>query len=93
MLFVRRGLVKKRMFYKELLPVSECIVLFIERFINSRVQTISCFLSFLSDLKLKLKVVLPCDKLIAAISDVQNCDLLGRIQFVKINNISLNIIQ
>ena len=26
MLFVRRGLVKKRMFYKELLPVSEFII-------------------------------------------------------------------
>ena len=51
------------------------------------------FLNFLSDLKLKLKVVLPCDKLIAAISDVQNCDLLGRIRLVKFNNISLNIIQ
>ena len=74
MLFVRRGLVKKRMFYKELLPVSECIVLFIER-LNSRVQTILCFLSFLS----------------AAISDVQNGDLLGRIRLVKFNNI--NIIQ
>ena len=92
MLFVRRGLVKKRMFYKELLPASECIVLFIER-LNSRVQTILCFLSFLSDLELKLKVMLPCDKLIAAISDVQNCDLLGRIRLVKFNNISLNIIQ
>ena len=47
--------------------------------------------SFLSDLELKLKVVLPCDKLIAAISDVQNGDLLGRIRLVKFNNI--NIIQ
>ena len=88
MLFVRIGLVKKRMFYEQLLPVSECIVLSIER-LNSRVQTILCFLSFLSDLKLMLKVVLPCDKLIAAISDVQNGDRLGRIRLVKFNNINI----
>ena len=60
--------------------------------INSHVQKILCFLSFLSDLKLKLmKVVLPCDKLIAAISDVPNGDPLGRIRLVKFNNI--NIVQ
>ena len=88
MLFVRIGLVKKRMFYEQLLPVSECIVLSIER-LNSRVQTILCFLSFLSDLKLMLIVVLPCDKLIAAISDVQNGDRLGRIRLVKFNNINI----
>ena len=70
MQFERRGLVKRRMFYKELLPVSEYIVLSIER---------------------QLKVVLPCDKLRTAISDVQSSDLLGRIRLVNFNNI--NIIQ
>ena len=47
------------------------------------------FLKLFVRFKTKLKVVLPCDKLIAAISDVQSGDLLGRIRLVtfKYNSI------